>query len=145
VLLASSTRYKSVTTSCGLVLAGAVTYRTLRGPIDTLLVAGGTGAESVTVMKHCFSGCERQLNEYAASGPSVPGPFYSLQLGFWTANVLRHIGSGQRSWQNGLSTQLWIQTQSTYAMETPTPVQGLQPAWILRWLWWKRTWGHRWP
>src|ERR1700686_3714950 len=48
VLLASSTRYKSVTTSCGLVLAGAVTYRTLRGPIDTLLVAGGTGAESVT-------------------------------------------------------------------------------------------------
>jgi len=48
VLLVSSTRYKSVTTNCGLVLSGAVTYRTLRGPIDTLLVAGGTGAESVT-------------------------------------------------------------------------------------------------
>ena len=45
VLLASTTRHKSVATNCGLVLAGAETYRTLRGPIDTLLVAGGSGVE----------------------------------------------------------------------------------------------------
>ena len=48
VLLASSTQDSSITTNCGLVLSGAVNYRNLCGPIDTLLVAGGTGAESVT-------------------------------------------------------------------------------------------------
>jgi transcriptional regulator GlxA family with amidase domain len=35
-----------VITNCGLVLTGTETYRTLRGPIDTLLVAGGTGVEN---------------------------------------------------------------------------------------------------
>jgi transcriptional regulator GlxA family with amidase domain len=46
VLLASSTPCKSIVTNCGLVLTGTETYRTLRGPIDTLLVAGGTGVEA---------------------------------------------------------------------------------------------------
>jgi transcriptional regulator GlxA family with amidase domain len=46
VLLASSTDRKAVTTNCGLVLTGTETYRSLRGPIDTLLVAGGTGLEN---------------------------------------------------------------------------------------------------
>ena len=46
VLLASTTHSRSVTTNCGIVLTGAETFRTLRGPIDTLLVAGGTGLES---------------------------------------------------------------------------------------------------
>ena len=46
VLLASTTRRRSVATNCGLVLTGTKTYRTLRGPIDTLLVAGGSGVET---------------------------------------------------------------------------------------------------
>ena len=46
MLLASSTRRKSVATNCGLVLIGTETYHTLSGPIDTLLVAGGTGVEN---------------------------------------------------------------------------------------------------
>ena len=45
VLLASSTHSKSVRTNCGLVLTGTDTFRSLRGPIDTLLVAGGSGVE----------------------------------------------------------------------------------------------------
>jgi transcriptional regulator GlxA family with amidase domain len=45
VLLASSTKRKSVPTNCGLELTGTQTYRSLRRPIDTLLVAGGTGVE----------------------------------------------------------------------------------------------------
>src|ERR1700740_2622791 len=43
VLLASTTGRRSVATNCGLVLTGTKTFRTLRGPIDTLLVAGGRG------------------------------------------------------------------------------------------------------
>jgi transcriptional regulator GlxA family with amidase domain len=46
VLLASTTRRRSVATNCGLVLAGTKTFSTLRGPIDTLLVAGGSGVET---------------------------------------------------------------------------------------------------
>jgi transcriptional regulator GlxA family with amidase domain len=46
VLLASTTRRRSVVTNCGLVLTGTKTFRTLRGPIDTLLVAGGSGVET---------------------------------------------------------------------------------------------------
>jgi transcriptional regulator GlxA family with amidase domain len=47
VRLASTTRRRSVATNCGLVLTGTETetFRTLRGPIDTLLVAGGSGVE----------------------------------------------------------------------------------------------------
>jgi len=45
VVLASTTHRKSVSTNCGLLLTGTETIRTLRGPIDTLLVAGGSGVE----------------------------------------------------------------------------------------------------
>jgi transcriptional regulator GlxA family with amidase domain len=36
-----------VRSSCGLVLAGAQDYRQLRGPVDTLLIPGGDGAEEM--------------------------------------------------------------------------------------------------
>jgi transcriptional regulator GlxA family with amidase domain len=45
VLLASTTHRKTVATNCGLLLTGTETFRTLRGPIDTLLIAGGSGLE----------------------------------------------------------------------------------------------------
>ena len=45
VVLLSSTERKSVQTNCGLAIAGAEPYRTFRDPIDTLLVAGGSGVE----------------------------------------------------------------------------------------------------
>jgi transcriptional regulator GlxA family with amidase domain len=46
VVLASTTRRNTVATNCGLSLAGAETFRRLRGPIDTLLIAGGSGLEA---------------------------------------------------------------------------------------------------
>src|SRR6202042_2429549 len=48
VVLASTTRSRSVATNCGLMLAGSETFRTLRGAIDTLLVAGGSGVETAS-------------------------------------------------------------------------------------------------
>ncbi len=45
VVLASTTRRKPVVTNCGLVLTGSETFRSLRFPLDTLLVAGGSGLE----------------------------------------------------------------------------------------------------
>jgi transcriptional regulator GlxA family with amidase domain len=46
VILASTTPQKAVATNCGLTLIGSETFRTLRGPIDTLLIAGGSGLET---------------------------------------------------------------------------------------------------
>ncbi len=48
VQLLSSTEHKSVRTNCGLAIAGALPYRAFRGPIDTLLVAGGSGTEQAS-------------------------------------------------------------------------------------------------
>src|SRR6202042_778443 len=48
VVLASTTRSRSVATNCGLTLTGSETFRPLRGPIDTLLVAGGSGVETAS-------------------------------------------------------------------------------------------------
>jgi transcriptional regulator GlxA family with amidase domain len=45
VLLASTSRRKPVLTNCGLILTGTETFRSLRFPVDTLLVAGGSGLE----------------------------------------------------------------------------------------------------
>ncbi|HEV2116087.1 MAG TPA: GlxA family transcriptional regulator [Terriglobales bacterium] len=45
VLLASTTRRKPVLTNCGLLLTGSETFRSLRFPVDTVLVAGGSGLE----------------------------------------------------------------------------------------------------
>ncbi len=49
VVLASTTQSRSVTTNCGLVLNGSKSFRSLRGPIDTLLVAGGSGVEEASL------------------------------------------------------------------------------------------------
>jgi transcriptional regulator GlxA family with amidase domain len=56
VVLASTTRRASVSTNCGLGLAGGVSYRRLRGAIDTLLIAGGSGVQS--------AGQDQQLLEW---------------------------------------------------------------------------------
>jgi transcriptional regulator GlxA family with amidase domain len=45
VILASTARCKTVSTNCGLMLTGTETFRSLRRPVDTLLIAGGSGLE----------------------------------------------------------------------------------------------------
>ncbi|MBV9886520.1 MAG: helix-turn-helix domain-containing protein [Acidobacteria bacterium] len=45
VILASTTRSKTIVTNCGLRLTATHTFRSLRRPMHTLLVAGGTGVE----------------------------------------------------------------------------------------------------
>ncbi len=47
VELASLDRKGQITSSCGLTFTGAHSYRGLRGPIDTLVLPGGDGAEEV--------------------------------------------------------------------------------------------------
>jgi len=48
VRMATTTPSGAIRTNCALVLGGGVHYRSLRGRIDTLLIAGGTGAEQAS-------------------------------------------------------------------------------------------------
>ena len=48
VRMATTTPSGSIRTNCDLVLGGGVHYRSIRGRIDTLLIAGGTGAEQAS-------------------------------------------------------------------------------------------------
>ena len=48
VVLASTTRSKNIPTNCGLNLTASAVLRSIRGPIHTLLVVGGTGVEKAT-------------------------------------------------------------------------------------------------
>ena len=75
VLLASTTRRRSVATNCGLVLTGTETFRTLRGPIDTLLVAGGTGVENATRDEELLLWLRRTAQRVRRIGSICTGAF----------------------------------------------------------------------
>jgi transcriptional regulator GlxA family with amidase domain len=118
VLLASSTRYKSVTTNCELVLSGAVTYRTLRGPIDTLLVAGGTSAESVTRDEALLLWLRKTAQRVRRVGSICTGAFLLASAGLLDGKRAATHWKWAAELKKDLKTQLSIQTRSIYAMET---------------------------
>lgn len=51
VLLASTNASRMIRTNCGLSLKGHGSFRSIRGPIDTLLVAGGSGLDEAARSK----------------------------------------------------------------------------------------------
>jgi transcriptional regulator GlxA family with amidase domain len=81
VLLASSTRRKSVSTNCGLILTGTDTFRSLRGPIDTLLVAGGSGVEQAGQDKELLLWLRRTAARVRRIGSVCTGAFLLASAG----------------------------------------------------------------
>jgi transcriptional regulator GlxA family with amidase domain len=81
VLLASSTRRRSVATNCGLVLTGTETYHTLRGPIDTLLIAGGTGVENAAHDEELLLWLRRTAQRVRRVGSICTGAFLLASAG----------------------------------------------------------------
>jgi len=81
VLLASSTRRRSVSTNCGLVLTGAQTFRALRGPIDTLLVAGGSGVENAGRDEELLLWLQRTAQRVRRVGSICTGAFLLASAG----------------------------------------------------------------
>src|SRR5258707_1264644 len=59
-----------VDSSCGLTLSGATDYRDLKGPLDTLMVPGGDGAEEILCDRH-FLAWLRSTGERARRVGSV--------------------------------------------------------------------------
>src|SRR5260370_22353298 len=81
VLLASTTRRRSVATNCGLVLTGAKTFRTLRGSIDTLLVAGGSGVETAAHDEELLLWLQKAAQRVRRIGSICTGAFLLASAG----------------------------------------------------------------
>ena len=81
VVLASTIDRKAVTTNCGLVLTGTETFRSLRGPIDTLLVAGGTGIENAAQDEELLSWLRTTAQRVRRIGSICTGAFLLAAAG----------------------------------------------------------------
>lgn len=81
VVLASTTRSRSVATNCGLMLTGSETFRTLRGPIDTLLVAGGSGLETASCDEELLRWLQKAAQRVRRIGSVCTGAFLLAAAG----------------------------------------------------------------
>jgi transcriptional regulator GlxA family with amidase domain len=81
VVLASTTRSRSVATNCGLMLTGSETFRTLRGAIDTLLVAGGSGVETASCDQELLLWLQKTAQRVRRIGSVCTGAFLLASAG----------------------------------------------------------------
>jgi transcriptional regulator GlxA family with amidase domain len=81
VVLVSTARRKTVTTNCGLVLNGSETFRTLRGPIDTLLIAGGGGLEQAAADQELIVWLRKTAQRVRRIGSICTGAFLLAAAG----------------------------------------------------------------
>jgi transcriptional regulator GlxA family with amidase domain len=81
VVLASTSRHKPVLTNCGLVLTASETFRTLRGPIDTLLVAGGSGLEAAARDRELLAWLRATARRVRRIGSICTGAFLLASAG----------------------------------------------------------------
>lgn len=81
VILASTTKGKAVATNCGLTLIGSKTFRTLRGSIDTLLIAGGSGLETAAQDEQLLSWLRKTAPRVRRIGSICTGAFLLAAAG----------------------------------------------------------------
>jgi transcriptional regulator GlxA family with amidase domain len=81
VVLASTTRRKPVLTNCGLLLTGSETFRSLRFPVDTLLVAGGSGLEKAALDQELLAWLRSAAQRVRRIGSICTGAFLLASAG----------------------------------------------------------------
>ena len=81
VLLTSATRSKSIVSNCGLNLTASDTLGTIRGPVHTLLVAGGTGVEKATHDKEVVAWLRKMSPRVVRLGSICTGAFLLASAG----------------------------------------------------------------
>jgi len=81
VLLVSTTRSKDILTNCGLNLTASDTLHTIRGPIHTLLVAGGTGVERASLDKEVLAWLRKMSSRVVRLGSICTGAFLLASAG----------------------------------------------------------------
>lgn len=81
VLLISTTRSKSISTNCGLKLTASSVLRSVRGPIHTLLVVGGSGVEQASQDKEVIAWLRRASSRVKRLGSICTGAFLLASAG----------------------------------------------------------------
>src|SRR5579872_2603538 len=81
VLLVSTTKSKSILTNCGLNLISSDTLGTIRGPVHTLLVAGGTGVEKASHKKEVLAWLRKMAPRVIRIGSICTGAFLLASAG----------------------------------------------------------------
>ncbi len=81
VLLASTSAQKNVSTNCGLALTATETFRSLRGPVDTLLVAGGSGLDEAARDQQLLAWLRRMAPRVRRFGSICTGAFLIAAAG----------------------------------------------------------------
>lgn len=81
VMIASTARGKTITTNCGLSLIATETFRALRGPVHTLLVAGGTGVEKVSQDRDVIAWLRKMSSRVERVGSICTGAFLLASAG----------------------------------------------------------------
>ena len=81
VILASTARCKTVSTNCGLMLTGTETFRTLRRPVDTLLIAGGSGLEKAARNQELLGWLRKAAQRVRRIGSICTGAFLLAAAG----------------------------------------------------------------
>jgi transcriptional regulator GlxA family with amidase domain len=81
VLLASTTRSKNILSNCGLNLTASDTFRTIRGPVHTLLVAGGTEVEKASHDKEVLAWLRKMAPRVTRLGSICTGAFLLASAG----------------------------------------------------------------
>jgi transcriptional regulator GlxA family with amidase domain len=100
MVLASTTR-RSVSTNCGLLLTGTETIRSLRGPVDTLLVAGGSGVEKAAQDQDLLLWLRRTASRARRIGSICTGAFLLAAAGLLEADGRQPRPSSLRSIRTG--------------------------------------------
>ena len=77
IRLANPGRERTLQTNRGVVLADATPIANVHGPIDTLVIAGGPGAESGSTIPTSSPGSRKSQGSHVASHPSVPAHSFS--------------------------------------------------------------------
>ena len=81
VTLASTSPRKNVSTNCGLSLTATETFRSLRGPVDTLLVAGGSGLDEAARDKQLLAWLRKMAPRVRRFGSICTGAFLLAAAG----------------------------------------------------------------
>jgi transcriptional regulator GlxA family with amidase domain len=81
VRLLGTAEGKSVPTNCGLALCGSEFYRNLRGPIDTLLIAGGSGVEDGAIEPELLAWLRRTAPTLRRIGSICTGAYLLAAAG----------------------------------------------------------------
>ena len=81
VSLVGTTRSKTIPTNCGLALTPAATFRSLRGPIYTLLVAGGSAVEKASHDKDVLAWLRKVSPHVERIGSICTGAFLLASAG----------------------------------------------------------------